>query len=78
MAAEQGQQAELVVPPTIHALLQARLDRLGAGERDVIGSWRCSRARCSTAAGAEPRRRRAATASRRHLLTLERKDMISA
>ena len=37
MAAEEGQQAELVVPPTIHALLQARLDRLGAGERDVIG-----------------------------------------
>src|SRR5262245_36063658 len=28
---------ELVVPPTIQALLQARLDRLGAAERDVIG-----------------------------------------
>ena len=28
---------ELVVPPTIQALLQARLDRLAAAERDVIG-----------------------------------------
>jgi class 3 adenylate cyclase len=27
----------IVVPPTIQALLQARLDRLGAEERDVIG-----------------------------------------
>jgi class 3 adenylate cyclase len=36
MAAEDGGR-ELVVPPTIQALLQARLDRLGADERDVIG-----------------------------------------
>jgi class 3 adenylate cyclase/acyl dehydratase len=28
---------QIVVPPTIQALLQARLDRLGAEERDVIG-----------------------------------------
>jgi class 3 adenylate cyclase len=35
MVAEDGD-SELTVPPTIHALLQARLDRLGAGERAVI------------------------------------------
>ena len=29
--------ADIVVPPTIHALLQSRLDRLGPGERDMIG-----------------------------------------
>jgi class 3 adenylate cyclase/tetratricopeptide (TPR) repeat protein len=33
----EGGGADVVVPPTIHALLQARLDRLGADERDVIG-----------------------------------------
>jgi class 3 adenylate cyclase/tetratricopeptide (TPR) repeat protein len=36
MAAE-NHDGELVVPPTIQALLQARLDRLAAAERDVIG-----------------------------------------
>ena len=36
MAAE-DREGELVVPPTIQALLQARLDRLAAAERDVIG-----------------------------------------
>ena len=36
MASEENG-GDLVVPPTIHALLQARLDRLGAEERDVIG-----------------------------------------
>ena len=37
MVAEDDQQAEIAVPPTIQALLQARLDQLGAEERDVIG-----------------------------------------
>jgi class 3 adenylate cyclase/tetratricopeptide (TPR) repeat protein len=37
MVAEDGGAGEIVVPPTIQALLQARLDRLGADERDVIG-----------------------------------------
>jgi len=36
MVSEDGG-SEIVVPPTIQALLQARLDRLGADERDVIG-----------------------------------------
>ncbi len=36
MVREQGGGGEIVVPPTIHALLQARLDTLGAGERVVM------------------------------------------
>jgi class 3 adenylate cyclase/tetratricopeptide (TPR) repeat protein len=37
MAAENGHNSTLVIPPTIQALLQARLDRLDSGEREVIG-----------------------------------------
>ena len=37
MAAEDGN-GDVVVPPTIHALLQARLDRLGQDERTVVES----------------------------------------
>jgi class 3 adenylate cyclase len=37
MVSEDGAGAEVVVPPTIQALLQARLDRLDTGERDVVG-----------------------------------------
>ena len=37
LVGENGGEAEIVVPPTIQALLQSRLDRLGAGERDLIG-----------------------------------------
>ncbi len=36
MVREDGVDAEMIVPPTIHALLQARLDRLGGDERTVI------------------------------------------
>jgi class 3 adenylate cyclase/tetratricopeptide (TPR) repeat protein len=36
MVREDGVDGEVVVPPTIHALLQARLDRLGGDERTVI------------------------------------------
>jgi class 3 adenylate cyclase/tetratricopeptide (TPR) repeat protein len=36
MVREGGVDGEVVVPPTIHALLQARLDRLGGDERTVI------------------------------------------
>ena len=36
MVREDGVGGEVVVPPTIHALLQARLDRLGGDERTVI------------------------------------------
>ena len=37
MAGENGHDGALVIPPTIQALLQARLDRLSAGEREVVG-----------------------------------------
>jgi len=37
LVSEDGGNGEIVVPPTIQALLQSRLDRLGAGERDMIG-----------------------------------------
>ena len=37
MIGESGGREEIAVPPTIQALLQARLDRLGSEERDVIG-----------------------------------------
>jgi class 3 adenylate cyclase/tetratricopeptide (TPR) repeat protein len=36
MVREQGGDGEIVVPPTIHALLQARLDTLGRDERVVM------------------------------------------
>jgi class 3 adenylate cyclase/tetratricopeptide (TPR) repeat protein len=36
MVREDGLGTEIIVPPTIHALLQARLDRLGGDERTVI------------------------------------------
>jgi class 3 adenylate cyclase/tetratricopeptide (TPR) repeat protein len=36
MVRDDGGDKEIVVPPTIHALLQARLDRLGGDERTVI------------------------------------------
>jgi len=36
MVREHGGDGEIVVPPTIHALLQARLDTLGSDERVVI------------------------------------------
>jgi class 3 adenylate cyclase/tetratricopeptide (TPR) repeat protein len=36
MVREDGVDVEIAVPPTIHALLQARLDRLGGDERTVI------------------------------------------
>ncbi len=34
---EDDGQSEIIVPPTIQALLQSRLDRLAPGERDMIG-----------------------------------------
>jgi class 3 adenylate cyclase/tetratricopeptide (TPR) repeat protein len=36
MVRDDGGDDEIIVPPTIHALLQARLDRLGGDERTVI------------------------------------------
>ncbi|MEP6910504.1 MAG: adenylate/guanylate cyclase domain-containing protein [Actinomycetota bacterium] len=76
MAAEEGGGRELVVPPTIHALLQARLDRLGAGERDVIGrgsvEGQVFHRGVVEGLGTEEAR----TGVPAHLLTLVRKDVI--
>ena len=75
MAAEDSGR-ELVVPPTIQALLQARLDRLGRDERDVIGRGSVEgevfhRAAVETLATEASR-----TAVPQHLQTLVRKDVI--
>jgi class 3 adenylate cyclase/tetratricopeptide (TPR) repeat protein len=75
MAAEDGGR-ELVVPPTIQALLQARLDRLGRDERDVIGRGSVEgevfhRGAVETLATEASR-----TSVPQHLQTLVRKDVI--
>ena len=75
MAAEDSGR-ELVVPPTIQALLQARLDRLGREERDVIGRGSVEgevfhRGAVETLATEASR-----TAVPQHLQTLVRKDVI--
>ena len=73
---EDGGHGEIVVPPTIQALLQSRLDRLGPGERDMSAAVQ-SRARSSIASTV----RELAPAPERddvpdHLLSLVRKEMI--
>ena len=75
MAAEDGGR-ELVVPPTIQALLQARLDRLDTDERDVIGRGSVEgevfhRGAVETLATEASR-----TGVPQHLQTLVRKDVI--
>ena len=67
---------EIAVPPTIQALLQARLDRLGSEERDVIGRGSVEGQVFHRGVVQE-----LATESERndipaHLLTLVRKDVI--
>ncbi|HXH96859.1 MAG TPA: adenylate/guanylate cyclase domain-containing protein, partial [Gaiellaceae bacterium] len=76
LVSEGGDDATVVVPPTIQALLQARLDRLGTGERDVVGRGAVEgqvfhRGPVSELAP-EPERDEVAT----HLLSLVRKQMI--
>ena len=76
MLAETGHTADLVVPPTIQALLLARLERLGPGERAVV--------ECASIGGRDfwhgsvaallPEGAREATA--RHLSALARKELI--
>ncbi len=76
MVAEDGGAGEIVVPPTIQALLQARLDRLGVEERDVIGRGSVEGQVFHRGVVQEL----AAAADRdgvpTHLLTLVRKDVI--
>ncbi|MCY7304387.1 MAG: AAA family ATPase, partial [Thermoleophilia bacterium] len=73
---EDGSKGEIVVPPTIQALLQSRLDRLGPGERDMIGRGAVEGQvfHRSTVQELAPAAERADVAS--HLLSLVRKEMI--
>jgi class 3 adenylate cyclase len=76
LVSENGSDAEVVVPPTIQALLQSRLDRLGAGERDVIGRGAVEGQVFHRGAVRElaPEIERADVPT--HLLSLVRKEMI--
>jgi len=76
MVHEQGGDGEIVVPPTIHALLQARLDTLGADERVVIerGSVEGQVFHRGSVAELAPEPVRPAVES--HLSTLVRKELI--
>ena len=71
-------EAELTVPPTIDALLSARLDRLGPGERAVISRAAVVGKEFSAEAMVHllPEDARAFVA--RHLETLDSKELIGA
>ncbi len=73
---EDGGDGEVVVPPTIQALLQSRLDRLGAGERDMIGRGAVEGQvfHRGTVQELAPEPERADVPT--HLLSLVRKEMI--
>jgi class 3 adenylate cyclase len=75
MASEGGEE-ELVVPPTIQALLQARLDRLGTAERDVIGRGSVEGEVFHRGAVEELAPEAARIGVPAHLQTLVRKDVI--
>ena len=76
MVREDGADGEVVVPPTIHALLQARLDRLRADERAVIerGAVEGKIFHRGTVQELAPEQIR--TDVDTHLLTLVRKELI--
>ena len=76
LVSENGSDAEVVVPPTIQALLQSRLDRLGTGERDLIGRGAVEGQvfHRGTVHELAPEPERADVAA--HLLSLVRKEMI--
>jgi len=73
---EDGGEGDIVVPPTIQALLQSRLDRLGPGERDMIGRGAVEGQvfHRGTVQELAPPAERDDVAS--HLLSLVRKEMI--
>jgi tetratricopeptide (TPR) repeat protein len=76
MVREQGGVGEIVVPPTIHALLQARLDRLGAEERLVIERGAVEGQVFHRGAVAELAPSLVSPALESHLQTLVRKELI--
>ena len=77
MVREHGGDGEIVVPPTIHALLQARIDSLDGDVRVVMERGSVEGEVFHRGAVAElVARACAATASRSHLATLVRKELI--
>ncbi len=76
MVRERGSGAEVDVPPTIHALLQARLDSLADGERLVIGRAAIEGQVFHRGAVLELVPSEAAPEVDEHLASLVRKDLI--
>jgi len=76
MVREHGGDGEIVVPPTIHALLQARLDTLGADERVVMERGSVEGEVFHRGAVAELAPDPVSAALGSHLATLVRKELI--
>jgi DNA-binding SARP family transcriptional activator/class 3 adenylate cyclase len=76
IAEARGPEAELTIPPTIDALLSARLDRLGPGERAVISRAAIVGKEFSTEATVDLLPEDAQAFGVRHLETLSRKEFI--
>ncbi|MGL6278483.1 MAG: adenylate/guanylate cyclase domain-containing protein, partial [Gaiella sp.] len=76
MVDEDGGDAEVVVPPTIQALLQSRLDRLAPGERDTIGRAAVEGQLFHRSSVLELASERERADVPSHLLSLVRKEMI--
>jgi class 3 adenylate cyclase len=76
MAEEEGGGEALVIPPTIQALLQARLERLGSGERDVIERGAVEGEIFHSGAVVELAPQAAQPEVPAHLLALVRKELI--
>ena len=76
LVSEDGGDTDVVVPPTIQALLQSRLDRLGTNERGLIGRGAVEGQifHRGTVHELAPQSERADVAT--HLLSLVRKDLI--
>ncbi len=76
MMIEEGSGSELAIPPSIHALLAARLDRLEPGERAVIERASIVGKEFWRGAVADLRSEEAQSSVGAHLMTLVRKDLI--
>ena len=76
MVAMMREDGDVVVSPTIHALLQARLDRLGAQERSVIERAAVEGEIFHAAAVTELAREHVRADVPKHLLALVRKELI--
>jgi class 3 adenylate cyclase/tetratricopeptide (TPR) repeat protein len=76
MVRDDGVDEDVVVPPTIHALLQARLDRLGGDERTVIERGAVEGKIFHRGAVLELAPAPVRPAVSTHLLTLVRKELI--